>query len=161
MRRNTYGGFCRPHTHPLKTDSCISWRYGFTACLCGLVFFFFLIFLGPHPWHTVVPRLAAGLYYSHSNAWSEPHLWPTPQLMARPGIEATSSWILVGFVNCWARKGSYAVVLKPTRMPDSLEVPQIAARGWLGGLYSGCFTFLLSQSGSNLWFSLSRFYVII
>ena len=27
---------------------------------------------------------AAGLLHSHSNARSEPHLWPTPQLVATP-----------------------------------------------------------------------------
>ena len=47
---------------------------------------------------------ATGLHHNHSNAGSEPHLGPTPQLMAtldrmlnwaRPGIEPASSWILV------------------------------------------------------------------
>ena len=28
--------------------------------------------------------VAAGLRHSHSNAGSEPHLWPTPQLTATP-----------------------------------------------------------------------------
>ena len=48
---------------------------------------------------------AAGLHHSHSNAEFEPHLRPTPQLAAmsdpqpRPGIEPTSSWILVGFIS--------------------------------------------------------------
>ena len=32
---------------------------------------------------------AAGLRYSHSNAGSEPHLPPTPQLMATPGPQPT------------------------------------------------------------------------
>ena len=30
-RLSTYGGFCRPHTHPLKIDSCTSWRYRLEA----------------------------------------------------------------------------------------------------------------------------------
>ena len=31
----------------------------------------------------------AGLRHSHSNARSEPHLWPTPQLMATPNLWRT------------------------------------------------------------------------
>ena len=51
---------------------------------------------------------AANLHHSHSNAGSEPHLWPTPQLMAmpkslthwvRPGIESSTSWFPVRFVS--------------------------------------------------------------
>ena len=52
-------------------------------------FFVFLSFLGPLPQHMEVPRagrligaVAAGLHQSHSNTVSEPHLQPTPQLMA-------------------------------------------------------------------------------
>ena len=46
---------------------------------------------------------AAGIHHGHSSGGSELHLWPTPQLMAmphwgRPGIEPTSSRMLVGFV---------------------------------------------------------------
>ena len=42
---------------------------------------------------------ADSLHHSHSNAESEPHLQPTPQLShwARPGVESVSSWVLVGF----------------------------------------------------------------
>ena len=48
---------------------------------------------------------AAVLHHSHNHSLSEPHLHHTPQLSAaldppthgaRPGIESTSSWILVG-----------------------------------------------------------------
>ena len=52
---------------------------------------------------------SAGLYHSHSNGESKPCLWATPQLMAmpgpqpteqgRPGIEPTTSWFPVRFVN--------------------------------------------------------------
>ena len=50
---------------------------------------------------------AAGLPHSHSNARTELRPWPTPQLTAnvgslthwvRPGVEPTSSWILLGLV---------------------------------------------------------------
>ena len=73
---------------------------------------------------------AAGLSHSQSNAGSGPRLQPTPQLQkhgiqaasatyttvhsnagsltqwARPGIEPTSSWMLVGFINHWAMTGT-------------------------------------------------------
>jgi len=49
----------------------------------------FFVFFGPHPWHIggsqargLVGATAAGLHHSHSNTRSEPHLRPTPQLMA-------------------------------------------------------------------------------
>ena len=32
----------------------------------------------------LIRAIAAGLYQSHSNAGSEPHLWPMPQLMVTP-----------------------------------------------------------------------------
>ena len=72
---------------------------------------------------------AAGLHHSHSNARSEPYLWPTPQPQqhgiwaasvayttahgnarslthwAGPGTKPISSWILVGFLTCWATTG--------------------------------------------------------
>ena len=53
--------------------------------------FFFFIFLGLHPWHNGgsqarcwIRALAPCLHHSHSNAGPEPHLQPTPQLMAMP-----------------------------------------------------------------------------
>ena len=73
------------------------------------VFFWGGVFLGPHLWHMEVPRSnwrcscqpmpqshqiwASFVTYiaAHSNAGSSTH-W------ARPGIEPTSSWILVGFL---------------------------------------------------------------
>ena len=52
-----------------------------------------------------VGTVATSLRHSHSNVRSKPCLWPTPKLTAtqilnrvRPGIEPTSSWLLVGFV---------------------------------------------------------------
>ena len=68
-------------------------------------FFFFFVFLGPHPQHREVPRLVSNWSNSHchSNARSEPYPQPTPQLAeildpltqwARPGIQPASSWIL-------------------------------------------------------------------
>ena len=78
-------------------------------------------FLWPHPQHIEVPRLGAEQDCS---------CWPTPQPQqrgiqamsatyatvhgnagslthwVRPGMEPTYPWILVGFVNHWATKGT-------------------------------------------------------
>ena len=32
----------------------------------------------------LIRAIAVGIHYSHSNAGSELHLWPTPHLMAMP-----------------------------------------------------------------------------
>ena len=37
----------------------------------------------------LITTVATGLHHSHSNAGSEPHLWPTPQLMATPDPSPT------------------------------------------------------------------------
>ena len=59
-------------------------------------FFFFFFFLGPHPQHMEFPRLGVesdlqlpAYATSHSNWGSEPHLRPTPQLMATPDLRPT------------------------------------------------------------------------
>ena len=46
----------------------------------------------------------ASLHYCHSNAGSKPHLQPTPQLMAMPGIEPETSLFLVGFISTLPRR---------------------------------------------------------
>ena len=52
---------------------------------------------------TALQLVASSLHQSHSTTRSEPHLQLTPHLTAtseqRPGIEPTSSWMLVEFVN--------------------------------------------------------------
>ena len=86
------------------------------------VVLFFFVFLGLHPWHIEVPRLGINQNCSHQ---------PTPQSQqhqiqavsatyntapgntgslthwARPGVESTSSWMLVEFVNHWTTPGTY------------------------------------------------------
>ena len=63
----------------------------------------------------LIRAIAASL--RHSNVGSVQHLRPTPQLMAipdpkpRPGIESTSSWILVRFVTRWATTGTPKLLL--------------------------------------------------
>ena len=52
------------------------WLFGFYGCTCGI--------RGGSQARGPIRAVAAGLYHSHSNARSEPHLWPTPQLMAMP-----------------------------------------------------------------------------
>ena len=55
-----------------------------------IVSIYIFFFLGSHPQHMKVPSrgqigaVANGLGHSHSNAGSEPHLKPRPQLMAKP-----------------------------------------------------------------------------
>ena len=77
-----------------------------------LSFFFFLFFL------FFCFLLFQSCSLCHSNARSKPCLRSVLQLMAmpdtltnwaRPGIESTSSWILVGFINHRATKGTPAV----------------------------------------------------
>ena len=99
------------------------------------ILFIYFCFSGTHLWHMEDPRLEAtdSLCHSHSNAGSETHLQPTPQLTAitrwrRPGVEPTSSWILVRFItsepqwelhdkhNCSC---SYQSLLYPYLLPPS------------------------------------------
>ena len=76
------------------------------------IFILFFCLLGLHSWHMEVPRLGVESVprlrptytTAHGNAGSLAH-W------AKPEIEPTSSWILVGFVNCWATKGTPQVTL--------------------------------------------------
>ena len=85
-------------------------------------FFCFLVFLGLHAWHMAcggsqargqIRAVASSLSHSHSNLGSIQALsvtYITAQVnttrflthRARPRIEPSSSWILVGFVNHWA-----------------------------------------------------------
>ena len=87
-------------------------------------FFFFCFFLGLHLQHMEVPRLqvkgqigaaTASLYHNHRNAriWTMFAAYTIAQgnailltHRARPGIEPTSSWILVGSVTCCATTGT-------------------------------------------------------
>ena len=100
-------GLVVPH---LLNPLIFRWTY---MCMC------LFCFLGPHLQHTEVPRLGVklelqllayatatwdpshiyDLHHSHSNARSLTH-W------ARPWIEPSSSWILVGFINSLATKGT-------------------------------------------------------
>ena len=80
-------------------------------------------FGGPHLQHMEVPRLGVESELqlpAYTTAWD-----PSPvcnvhhssqqcrilNLLVRPGIEPTSSWILVGFVSCWAMKGTPLIAL--------------------------------------------------
>ena len=55
-----------------------------------LIFFFFVFYratpaaYGSSQARGLIGAMAAGLHHSHSNVGSEPHLWPTPELMATP-----------------------------------------------------------------------------
>ena len=63
----------------------------FCFVFCLFFFFFFLLFLWAAPAacggsqaRGPIRAVATGLHQSHSNARSEPHLQPTPQLTAMP-----------------------------------------------------------------------------
>ena len=85
------------------------------------IYLFYLVFLGPHLRHRDVPRLGVQselqlLAYTtpHGNSGSLTQ-W------ARPGIEPRSSWMLVGFINCWAMSGTPVVFLKQRKHSPFLK----------------------------------------
>ena len=67
-----------------------------------------------------IRTVAAGLYHSHSNSGSKLCLWPTPYSswqcqflnpLERTGIDSAFSWILVGWITCWATAGAQSMYL--------------------------------------------------
>ena len=64
-----------------------------------LIYFFFFFWPMPQPQCCGIPATSATYTTAHSCGWSLTH-W------VRPEIEPSSSWILVGFVNHWALKGT-------------------------------------------------------
>ena len=58
----------------------------------------------PEPQQLGIQASSATYTTAHGNARSLTH-W------ARPGIEPTSSWLLVGFFNCWAMTGTPTGIL--------------------------------------------------
>ena len=81
---------------------CVSnqWVCGFqTFCICSLLFRAALMAYGGSQARGWIRAAAAGLHNSCSNTRSLTH-W------AKPEIEPTFSWILVGFVKHWATKGT-------------------------------------------------------
>ena len=114
-------------------------RYLKCVCISFLVmpclkwhFFFFFVILGLHPWHMEVPRLGvkselkllAYANHSHCTWGSEPHLWPTPQLMATPHLnslsEARDQTCVLMVTNqihfCWA-------MMRTPKMTFSVHLP--------------------------------------
>ena len=70
------------------------------------LFFFFFCFLGPHPRYMEVPRLGIELEPQQWGIWVVSATYTTthgntgsPAHWSKPGMEPTSSWILVGFVS--------------------------------------------------------------
>ena len=87
-----------------------------------VTFFFFALFLGPHPRHMEVPRLGVESElqlsaYTTATATRDPSCvfdlhhssWQRRSLThcARPGIEPASSWILVRFVSVAPQQNSF------------------------------------------------------
>ena len=89
----------------------LSLSLSLSVCVCVSVCVFFRA--APEAYGSSQARgrirtTAASLHHSHSNSGSKPCLWPIPQFMAmpdhltywvRPGIEPTSSWMLIRFVS--------------------------------------------------------------
>ena len=83
-------------------------------CICFL--------LGPHPWHMEVPELGVKSELLSCQPTTQPQqqwIWAASANYAttcgnagslthwvKPGIEPTSSWILCGFLTCWATRGT-------------------------------------------------------
>ena len=101
---------------------------------------------------------AASLRRSHSNAGSEPCLWPTPTAhgkagslthSGRPGIEPASSWMLVRFINHWAMKGTppLCMLCSITVYPKRLDiVPKRYSRTSLLTILNGIVLHLLTPN---------------
>ena len=101
---------CLPGPSPPPTT------YTLDICLFFLSSFFFLVFLGPYPWHVEVPRL--GVQLELVNATATAMLDPSwvcdlhhsswqPAKRGQgshSGIESESSWMLVGFVTAEPRQ---------------------------------------------------------
>ena len=104
------------HTHTI-TDAWFLW-YKVRVPPFYLILINLFCFLGPHLWHMGsqargwIRVTAASLHHSHGNTGSKLRLRPTPQLRgnagslihwARPGIEPTSSWMLVRLITAKPR----------------------------------------------------------
>ena len=94
-----------PLNRPIETMLHTKEIIKIVSLFCFFFFWFFIVvfILELHLWHMEVPRLgswirASHLGHSHSKAKFLAH-W------VRPGIEPTSSWILVGFLTCWVTTG--------------------------------------------------------
>ena len=112
--------------------------------MCSLVWFnnstrsyrhqdFSFCFLGPLPWYMDVPMVGIQLElqvpsYTTVTVTSDPsHVWDYPIAegqtrslthWVRPEMESASSWILVGYVTCWAMSGT----------PDTTDLKTVALR---------------------------------
>ena len=98
----------------LKEGQCSGFFF-LTAFSVSLSFFFFLSFClfraapaayGSFQARVLIRAVATGLHHSHSNARSEPCLWPTPQFMATLDPYPTewgTSWFLVRFASAAPR----------------------------------------------------------
>ena len=105
--------------HPLfqAVNKCVHWVDFISFCCCCCCCCYFratpAACRGSQA-RGLIRGVVAGLCHSHSNARSQPHLWPTPQLTAmpdpylthwaRPEIKPMSSWILVRFFSTEPRQ---------------------------------------------------------
>ena len=92
------------------------------------IYMFIFCFLGLHPSHVEVPRLEVESElqvpaYAIATAAQDPShvcdltatLWSLTH-WARPGMEHTSSWILVRFITCWATMGTPHICFRQTEI---------------------------------------------
>ena len=104
-------------------DAHYHWRRDLDKWIIYLFIYLFVLlpFLGPLPWHMEDPRLGSN---QSCSCWSTPDtqqrgIWAasatyttahgnTESLThwARPGIEPSTSWFPVGFINHWAMTGT-------------------------------------------------------
>ena len=99
---------------PEENPSCLTWIFWVTTAITKLNFFFFLVFLGPHPQHVEVPRLRSNWSYccwltpepQQRQIWATSATYTTAQSntgsltpRAGPRIKPATSWFLVRFVS--------------------------------------------------------------
>ena len=120
----------------IKLPKYVKVKLGLFIIIIFVIIINFFVFLGPHPWYMEVPKLGVeselqlpayataiatpdpsricDLCHSSRQCWILNH-------SLRLGIESMSSWILVGFINCWAMTGT----------PDLFIIESILHRGLL------------------------------
>ena len=154
------------HYRPQDIRTIIIWFLIFLERWVFFIIYLFtyFCFLGLHVRHMEIPRLGVELELqlltyvtatATQDPGSEPHLWPTPQLMgnarslthwARPGIEPASSWIKVGFITDDPRWEL------PRKMSLKIEV----GKNTLFVLKFYCSIFINTTNGKQKWWDLMK-----
>ena len=100
----------QPYQFDYNENSCLHsmWEVKYSIKRDRSLFFFFSVFLGPHPWHMEVPRLGVKLELQlpATTMWNPSRICDVLGSLthwARPGIEPATSWSLVSFVSAAPR----------------------------------------------------------